>query len=93
VLENADCIADLNPDSLFSVLARLPKLSSSSSLTIIFIATSFPPRLTSGLWPPHPNNPLPPLHKIPIHQNPQTMLELGGAEDVVGDGREREKSI
>jgi len=58
VLENADCIADLNPDSLFSVLSRLPTLASSPSLTLIFLATSFPPRLTSGL-------PLPTIHFPP----------------------------
>jgi len=58
VLENADCIADLNPDSLFSVLSRLPTLTSSPSLTLIFLATSFPPRLTSGL-------PLPTIHFPP----------------------------
>ena len=76
VFENADCIADLNPDSLFSVLSRLPTLTSSPSLTLIFLATSFPPRLTSGI-------PLPTIH-FPPYTKPQLckILSLHTPESV-----------
>jgi hypothetical protein len=86
VLQNADCIADLNPDSLFSVLARLPKLSSSSSLTIIFVATSFPPRLTSGL--PIPTIHFPPytksqLIKILKLHTPESVYDFSAVESAM----------
>jgi hypothetical protein len=59
VLDKAHCLTQLNPDSLFSVLARLPTLSPSTStksaLTILFLTTFIPTRSLGGL-------PLPTIH-------------------------------
>jgi hypothetical protein len=79
----------LNPDSLFSVLARLPTLTSSPNLTVIFIATFFSPRLTAGLplitihFPPYTKSQ---LIRILALQTPESVYDYSTIEpDWPGD--------
>ena len=83
VLEKAHCLTQLHPDSLFSLLARLPGLSPSTSttsaLTILFLTTFIPLRSLGGLPLPtidFPSYSKPQLLKILSRYTPQSLYYL-----------------
>jgi origin recognition complex subunit 5 len=69
VLAKAQYLVQLQPDSLFAVLARLPTLlSATAQLTVLFLTTSIPTRSLGGL-------PLPTIH-FPSYSKPQLLKIL-----------------
>ena len=92
VLDKAHCLTQLHPDSLFSVLARLPSFSSScsttSALTILFLTTSVPTRSLGGLVLPtiqFPSYSKPQLLKILSRYEPNSLYYLSDLPAAEGD--------
>ena len=92
MLDKAHFLTQLQPDSLLSVLARLPSLSSSmstkSALTILFLTTSVPTRSLGGLPLPtihFPSYSKPQLLKILSRYAPQSLYYLSDPPQAEGD--------
>ena len=91
MLDKAQFLSQLQPDSLFSVLARLPtfpSLGSIAPLTVLFLTTSIPVRPLGGLpllTIHFPSYSKPQLLKILSHYAPDSLYTFSAPPKTPGD--------